>query len=405
MNKETRQRLLYFSIIGFLITAGGFLFYALGWSFNQTPTGGFTFKKTGAILLKTRPGDALIKINNQPYARKHNLFGNNGRELISGLLPGDYQIEISKDGFGAWRKKLTVTAGLISSATKIVLLPEKIPTEPVAKAEVEKFWFTTQKKEEAINLFYSLKQKQLKMPGSIIIAQILNFPFDTNKIIIASQKAVYLLDRENFSLEILANISVKNLTINDSEIAFFDQENNLQIYNLDSRQITNKIPLELPEKIIKIAFSKSNTRIAFLDDRDNLFIYERSLKELKSIAEKIKDFRFSPDSKKIAVLTETGKIEIIFLENYHQDFTMATGEKIELNLNITMFNIVNFDWLPQIPDYLVINYSDKMIIAETDPRPPLNWWLLTKNVSNFSFDTKNNLYLFQNDKFMEVQLQ
>lgn len=403
MNQKTRRRLLYLLIIGFLLTAGGFLFYAMGWTLNQTSSGSLTFKKTGAILLKSRPGDALIKINDKLYSRKYNLFGNNGRELISGLLPGNYQIEIFKEGFGAWQKKLSVEVGLISSATKIILFPEKIPTEPVAKTEAEKFWFTAEKRKEVENLFYSLKQKQLKMPGRVPIVQIIPFPFDTNKTVIASQKAIYLLDRQNFILELLVLTPAKTLITNGSEIVFLDQENNLQIYEVQLRKITAKIPLLLPKKVVKIAFSRTNTKIGLLTEEGWFFIYERPKAELKLIAEGIKNFRFSPDSKKIAVLTQAEEIEVIFLENYHRDFTLTAGEKLKIELQKES-EILDFDWLPQFLDYLIVEYPEEMIIAEIDQRQPINWWLLAKNISDFNFDQENNLYLLQNNQFLKVVL-
>ena len=117
-------------------------------------------------------------------------------------------------------KKLTVKDGFISSATKIFLFPEKIATEPILQKEAERFWLTDNKKEEIKNLFYSLKQKQLKLPGIVPIIQIVPYFFDTTKIVIATQKAVYFLDRQKLSLEVLALVPAQALTVNDSEIVF-----------------------------------------------------------------------------------------------------------------------------------------------------------------------------------------
>ena len=414
MNKKTRKLILYCLILGFFLAASGFIFYALGWSFNQTTDGSFTFRKTGAIFLKTTPSDALIKINNKLSARNNGLF-NNGGNLIKGLLPGDYQIEVSKENFGAWQKKLTVKDGFISSATKIFLFPEKIATEPILQKEAERFWLTDNKKEEIKNLFYSLKQKQLKLPGIVPIIQIVPYFFDTTKIVIATQKAVYFLDRQKLSLEVLALVPAQALTVNDSEIVFFDRQNNLQIYGLATRKIIEKIALELPAslnnkrlngqigEITKIALSKYGVRIALLSKKGELFIYEKPKNELKLIAEKIKDFRFSPDNKKIAMLTQSEEMEIIFLEDYRRDFKMTAGEKFKLNLSRKEAPL-DFDWLPKILDHLVIKYPEEMIIAEIDSRPPTNWWLLEKSARDFAFDQENNLYLFKDNQFLKVVL-
>jgi len=415
MTKKTRKFILYGLILGFLLAASGFILYALGWSFNQTTDGSFTFRKTGAIFLKIRPGDALVKINGKSYVQNHGLF-NNGGDLTKGLLPGDYQIEISKENYGAWGKKLTVEAGLVSSATKIFLFPEEISAEPVLRKEAEKFWLTDNKKEEIKSLFYSLKQKQLKLPGKVPIVQIAPYLFDATKALVATQKAVYVLDRQNFSLEILAPISAQALAVSDSEIVFLDRQNNLQIYGLANHKIMEKIPLPLPtplnnseqltepvEKITKIALPKSGARIALLTKEGGLFIYEKPENELKLIAEKIKEFRFSPDNKKVAMLTQNEEIEIIFLEDYRRDFEMAAGEKFKLDLPKKGAPL-DFGWLPEILDHLIIKYPEETIIAEIDSRPPTNWWLLGKNVQSFAFDNENNLYFLRDNQFLKVVL-
>ena len=404
MTKKTRKSILFFLIIGFLLAAVGFILYSLGWSLNQTVDGFLTFKKTGAVFLKTQPNNVSIRINGKSYPKKTGLFNNDGR-LIKGFLAGDYQVEISKEGFGSWQKNLTVEAGLVSSASKIFLFPQKIPIELITQKDAEKFWLTDNKKEEIKNLFYSLKQKQLKMPGRVPIVQIETFPFDTEKAIIASQKAIYLLDRQNFTLELLVLVSINALTTNGSEIIFVDQKNNLQIYETKPHKITitEKIALGSSEKIIKTAVSKSNNKIALLTEKEELFIYERQKKELKLISGKIKDFRFSPDSKKLAVLIQTGEINVIFLEDYHRDFRMAAGESLKLEL-LKNIPALDFDWLPQILDYLVIQYPEEIIVAEIDSRPPTNWWLLAENIQDFAFDKENNLYFLRDAQFLKVVL-
>lgn len=406
MTKKTRKLLFCFLILGFIVVAGAFLLYALGWSLDQTAEGGLTFKKTGAIFLKIRPNDATIKINNKPYNRKRGLFGNGGSELVKGLLPGEYQIEVFKNNFGDWKKNLTVEAGLISSVSKIFLFPNEVPQESITQKEAEKFWLTDSKKEEIKKIFYSLKQKELKMPGLVPITQINAFPFDTSKTLIASQKALYLLNQENFTLELLAQVSIKTFATNGSEIVFIDQENNLQFYDLIAKKITKKItlPLNNNKGIIKIAFSRINTQIGFLTEEGGFFIYKRPKQELKLIAEGIKDFRFSLDNKKIATLTLTDELEVIFLEEYRNDFQMAAGEKLKLNLSKDG-KPLDFDWLPEILDYLIIKYQDETIAAEVDKRPPANWWSLGKNIKDFAFDQENNLYFLENGQFLKANLK
>ena len=48
---------------------------------------------------------------------------------------------------------MTVEAGIVSSATKIFLFPEKITTKPILKEEAEKFWLTDSKKKKSRTCF------------------------------------------------------------------------------------------------------------------------------------------------------------------------------------------------------------------------------------------------------------
>jgi hypothetical protein len=387
-----------------MVVGTAFLFYAFGWSLNQTSEGAFTFQKTGAVFLRIKPGATTVKINNKIYNPANSFFSNGSSELIKGLLPGDYEVEVFKESFGSWQKKLTVEAGLISSASKIFLFPQEVPIELISKAEAEKFWLTDNKKEQIKGIFNSLKQKELKIPGPVTINQIIASPFDTSQTLITSPTALYLFDQNNFKLELLAPISVQALATNGLEIVLVDQNNNLQFYDLANKKITQKIPLLLKEEIAKIIFSKISTQIGLLTKENRLFIYQRPKQELKVVAEGIKDFRFSPDSKKIAALTLNNEIAIYFLGDYNNDFMMAAGEKFGLNLPQNS-QILDFDWIPKILDYLVIRYPDEIIAAEVDKRPPTNWWFLEKNINNFAFDGESNLYFLKDNQFLKVNLE
>jgi len=404
MSKRARKILFYSLILGFLVAAAAFLLYAFGWSLNQTSEGTFTLQKTGAVFLRIKPSETLIKINDKTYTPSNGFLSNGSSELVKGLLPGNYQIEVSKKNFGSWQKKLTVKAGLISSASKIFLFPKQIPVELISKTDSEKFWLTDSKKQEIKEIFNSLKQKELKISGPVAISQIVAFPFDTSKTLITSPKAIYLLDQNNFNLELLSPISAQALATNGAEIVLVDQGSNLQFYDLASKKITEKIPLLLKEEIAKIAFSKISTQVGLLTKENRLFVYQRPKQELKLIAEEIKDFRFSPDNKKIAMLTSNNEIEIFFLGDYSNDFMMAANEKFKLDLSKND-QILDFAWLPKILDYLIIRYPDEIIAAEVDKRPPTNWWPLGKNIKDFTFDKENDLYFLKDNQFLKADLE
>ena len=78
----------------FLLAASGFIFTRWVGLLIRQPMA-LSLSGKPELFLKILSGDAFIKINGKPYVQNHGLFNNNG-DLIKGLLPGDYQIEISK---------------------------------------------------------------------------------------------------------------------------------------------------------------------------------------------------------------------------------------------------------------------------------------------------------------------
>ena len=105
MNKKVRYLLLLFGFIIFLIISPLIILYVSGITFDPQSK---TFVRTGILAVRSQPTSAEIFLNNK-LVRK-----NQGD--IKFLTAGEYQVEIKKDGFKPWNKRLSVYKGQVTWA-------------------------------------------------------------------------------------------------------------------------------------------------------------------------------------------------------------------------------------------------------------------------------------------------
>jgi len=222
MNKGPRQKLFYLFAVLFLLLAPALVVYAYGWRLDLK-----TFRpvKIGGVFLRNLPSDALIKIDNKSAERqaRQTLTGT----LINNLLPGEYQIEVNKEGYLPWRKTVAVAPAAVTESLPIILIPEKPSETSLLKRPLLDFWVSDSKliyqdlnggyylmdtgeAGSRINLsllFDSLKQRLLKFPGHVPIAGVARGD-NPNRWIISTEKSSYLIDTQKLSLELLPEKSI-----------------------------------------------------------------------------------------------------------------------------------------------------------------------------------------------------
>ncbi len=115
-----KKRVFIFSslFLGILIVAYFLVKLASGYRLDFTNK---TFKPTGLLIASSTPNQASIIINNKVFKAKTN--------TTLSLQPGEYDIEIKKDGYSSWRKKLTIEKELATKTDAYLF-----PTYPDLKA-------------------------------------------------------------------------------------------------------------------------------------------------------------------------------------------------------------------------------------------------------------------------------
>ena len=111
--------------IGFVITVASILaiLYATGYrlQFDGVGTGNIKFiEGTGLLVTNSKPDGARVLINGRLTTATNNTIN---------LASGDYDVQIEKDGYLPWKKKITIKNGLVSEANVLLF-----PTAPKLEA-------------------------------------------------------------------------------------------------------------------------------------------------------------------------------------------------------------------------------------------------------------------------------
>lgn len=116
--KLARRRILYISFITtFAIVAPILIAYTSGYRFDFKKN---RFQKTGILYIDSTPQGAQIFINGQYAADTPKRF--------TYLLPNEYDVEVRKEDYQSWHKKLDVKSNLTTFSRDIILFRNDSPT-------------------------------------------------------------------------------------------------------------------------------------------------------------------------------------------------------------------------------------------------------------------------------------
>ncbi|MBZ9571824.1 hypothetical protein KJA15_00595 [Patescibacteria group bacterium] len=191
-------------------------------------------------------------------------------------------------------------------------------------------------------------------------------PRDSQKIFFISKNSLFeanFIKRE--TNQILENL----ITYETSDRNIYLIDNNGFFLKTDllgqSQEKLNLEPLPLKEEVeYQLCLKSPRT---FLKENDILHIFNPDSKNFEKFFESIKDFKFSPDLKKMVFFSDY-EIWVFFLEEKYGQPRKKTGERIFL----TRFSekIRNCFWYT--PHYLIFNAGSVIKIAEIDDRDRIN---------------------------------
>ncbi len=305
MTRRIRRLLLCSAILFFIVATPSILFYAWGYSFD------WQNKKlvlTGAFYIKSNPKEAEVYLNDELKKGETPAF-------IKRLLPKEYQVKITKQGFHPWQKKLRVESKLVTEARNILLIPlnpeieivnEKLPVdfslkEFLAQEESDTIFYI----QEPSYILYKTDQngsyqEQISLTPLPAKYQYQIFVSLNEKVAVLSEKRqLYFLNPETRSFELLEENVQEVKFSNDNKKLLYSTPTEVWVYYLEDiliqpnkkagekeliTRLSQKIETVLwyPETNEHIIFAVNQTvKIIELDDRDyrnahDLFNFEVS---------------------------------------------------------------------------------------------------------------------------------
>ncbi|MEX1111956.1 MAG: PEGA domain-containing protein [Candidatus Andersenbacteria bacterium] len=128
MNRLTRRILLIVSVLVFLAIAPAVVLYAIGY---RPPTSGrIVPDPVGVLLVDAIPARAEVVVDGKQVGRLP--------RSVSNLVPGEVLVEITKQGYQPWNKRLAIEPARATEVRDVRLFPESPAVEQLLR-DVEDF--------------------------------------------------------------------------------------------------------------------------------------------------------------------------------------------------------------------------------------------------------------------------
>jgi len=292
MTKQAKNLILISSFAAFFIFSGLIVFYAYGYQFDFK---NLKLVKTGGILIRANTDGAEVFIDGQFEGKTSFLTGTFAKK---NLLPGDYEIEVKKEGLPALKKSVEVKSGEVSQLVHLYL---------AGKKELLEFVENPEPAEEVKEYFIS------KIDG------LLYRRFEKEKVEKVSSESVYIKD---YKLKVLqANIYLASRDADAPGVfSLLSSGSWEQIYQLPS----NDLVLSPDNKKLAIVGPNEIT-VLWLKDENEPPYFKKGHEELVlKIGEKIKEALWFETGWHLVYTTELGETKFIELD--------PTGGRVDVKI-------------------------------------------------------------------------
>ena len=334
MTLRNRRMLYSIFIIIFLIVTPLIILYTSGYRYNFEKN---KIQKTGILIIKSKPEKAAIFLNEKEQSKRTPAG-------IINLLPDDYNVKVRKEGFYPWQKTLTVQSQLTTFAENILLFekndPEKIidgnitfflispDEEKIIFIKTEnssrKLWLTNIKTGEE-KIIYNIPQGADEKIN-------IEWGKDSQKILIANQKNIIVLDAKSDNADIHRSLS-----------EFYSSFKGIENKLLEPRTLDDFLFIKSPESFTTVLNKKNKDITVFSNETLNIFWQEKA--ELA---------RWSPYGNKILYLKNL-ELWIYDLDRNRSTLVTRHSQKIK-----------NFYWIND--SYILTLIGDTIKAIELDDR-------------------------------------
>jgi hypothetical protein len=261
----TKIRVIFFIITLIVVGTFGVLasYYARGYKLNLKT---FKFQPNGILVLKSEPDGASVYINGELKTATN--------ASIS-LPPGTYDVEVRKEGFSSWNKRLVIEKEIVTQA--VISLFKNIPSlspvnstdtvNPVMSEDGSKIVFNSGKDGlwalETFSFPLGFGGGAKRIADGDMTGAVYSFSPDARQIMLTVSNGIFLIDTGSFTAQNQrVNIASKKKEI----LAGWDSEKAQKNRNLISN---------LPPEISDI-LSRKSVNFVFSPD-SNMILYTASI--------------------------------------------------------------------------------------------------------------------------------
>ena len=268
-----RRRMVYASfIIIFSILTPIIILYTQGYRYNFKRG---RVQKTGILIISSIPKKADVYLNNKLVE------GDSTPTRIEKLLPADYEIRMSKDGYYDWNKKLQVFENSTTFAEDVILWKNNPPIQLaeykiidwLASENKNKIVFITQDREIISFEMNKNEFDKLYQSGIYDNPKIISWSNTNKKVLIRSGETHLIIDTERNGVNFVT-------ITGDYELVKWDLKNDNIVYGLNNLGIWK---IDLFTKKEELIFDKYVSDFIIDNNTyDNNVIYKRILHESKN---------------------------------------------------------------------------------------------------------------------------
>jgi hypothetical protein len=438
VNIRTRRLILYSLLVVFLIAGTGLVYYAQGWRLDFKT---FTLARVGGIYVRTFPPEANIFLDGKTIKNKSGLIQSG--TLISNLFPKNYHLTLTLAGFKSAERNVTVKPSLVTEVDKIVLVPA---TTTLVAANVKDFWLAGEMVIKNTAGKLSIREREIEIPGdtpagwtsdfnqaltynsqnpayffydltsatstnlSPILkklnlnpappAKILTDPASNNNLLYHSPLLLSLIDiQRNRSAPLASFTAASGVEISEiaadrfwvvwSEYDKNKKTSGLVAYERSFR--TKKIlPQTVPGKTLKMEMA-SGSILGLIQNDGEFYFYRPAENTLTHLASDARDFAFSKNADKVAVLGSKG-LEIFSLNGKkYWRFNLADAPQIS-----------RLVWY-QDGEHLFISYPEKTKFLDLSDAG-LEDFIEVAPSGKIQYDSEKNIfYYLKDDKIFAIR--
>jgi hypothetical protein len=389
--------------------------YATGYRYNTNKN---TLEKTGILYLESIPKSAMIFLNGQYRAETPRRFAY--------MLPGTYQVEVSKDGYYTWKKELEVKSNLTTFSRDIILLKKDFPrtiidghisTFAPSSNNNFAFYIKTEEETESINVL-NLKNQSTQKISDFDKSTYTNLEFiswspNNTKILLKQMVGDFqkylIVDIQDQSIKELFDITRLNFDIvtwdyNNNEIIYGVR--NPYIYKVSLSENTAEQLLSADVADIQV---RANELFYIAKQEQDIFLVKQDLTDTDPAnIKKIKlpllsNFKLQPSPDNYIVLLDKLQNDLFVL-----DISAFEGVNIEEKI-ILQEKAKGLHWIDQQNNLLYyndfelwsydINSKQRLLINRySDSISDAKWYINSKHII---FNIKNSIRIIDADNNKE----